>query len=75
MHFGTVTGEPVLRARFDSVLRGCLLAANLGTGDYKGHSFRIGRATDCAAEGMSDAQIRALGRWSSDAFRKHIRVS
>ena len=40
---------------------------------YKGHSFRIGAATLAAESGLSDAQIRLLGRWKSDSFRKYIR--
>ena len=42
---------------------------------YKGHSFRIGAASHAAERGMSDAQIRILGRWKSNAFLKYIRVS
>ena len=40
---------------------------------YKGNSFRIGAVTLAAESGFSDAQIRLLGRWKSDAFRKYIR--
>ncbi len=40
----------------------------------KGHSFRIGAATFAAERGFSDAQIRSMGRWQSDAFRKYIRT-
>lgn len=41
---------------------------------YKGHSFRIGAASHAADRGLSDAQIRALGRWKSNAFQRYIRV-
>ena len=44
-----------------------------GSTRYKGHSFRIGAATFAAECGFSDAQIRLMGRWQSDAFRKYIR--
>ena len=40
---------------------------------YKEHSFRIEAATLAAESGFSDAQIRLLGRWRSNAFRKYIR--
>lgn len=68
-------GKPLLRSRFQRILNTCLNGCNLDPARYKGHSFRIGRATECAAMGMSDAQIRNLGRWASDAFRKYIRVT
>lgn len=72
--FCNPAGVPILRSQFDKVLKACLNFRGLNTERYKGHSFRIGRATECAMEGMSDAQIRNLGRWTSDAFRKYIRV-
>ena len=40
---------------------------------YNTHSFRIGRATDLAINGYSDAQIAMRGRWKSNAFKKYIR--
>ena len=40
---------------------------------YKGHSFRIGGACHAAEKGYSYAQIRALGRWKSDAFKTYLR--
>ena len=42
---------------------------------YKRHSFRIGAATFAAGSNVSDARIRALDRWSSNAFRKYICIS
>lgn len=37
------------------------------------HSLRIGRTTDLALTGASDAYIRQAGRWASDAYLKYIR--
>ena len=39
------------------------------------HSFRIGGATAAASAGISDSQIQILGRWSSDAYRRYLRLS
>ena len=36
-------------------------------------SLRIGAARQAAEMGFTDAQIRTLGRWKSDAFRIYIR--
>jgi hypothetical protein len=44
------------------------------TTTYKCHSFRIGGACLAAERGYSDAQIRRLGRWKSDAFKKYLRA-
>ena len=47
-----------------------LYIATLGlqTDQYSGHSYRIGGATDAANSGLSDWEIKLLGRWSSDAY-------
>ena len=37
------------------------------------HSFRIGRASQLAADNASDLTIRATGRWKSNAFLEYIR--
>lgn len=42
--------------------------------DIKSHLFRICMATTCAIEGMSDEQIKELGRWKSNAFLRYIRI-
>lgn len=46
----------------------------LAPSHYKGHSFWRGAASHAADRGLSAAQIHALGRWKSNAFRRHIRV-
>ena len=38
------------------------------------HSCRIGAATHAAVLGTPAEEIRRMGRWNSDAFRKYIRV-
>lgn len=66
-------GDRLYRNYFDSILHKCLLVCNLDGRRFKGHSFRIGAASLAAEKGLSDAQIRNLGRWKSNAFRKYIR--
>ena len=73
--FKQENGKPYLAGQFNQNLRKCLNYCGFSPSLYKGHSFRIGAATDAAEQGRSDAQIRHLGRWASDAYRKYIRIS
>ena len=41
-------------------------------GHYSGHSFRRGAATQAHLQGLSEDDIRTLGRWKSDAYRLYI---
>ena len=68
-------GAPVPRDAFASRLDATIRFCGLDPTRYKGHSFRIGAASYAVEQGMSDAQIRTLGRWKSNAFHKYIRVS
>ena len=63
-------GSPVLRSDFCKALRTIFRLCGLDPSKYKGHSFRIGAATYAAEQGNSDTQIRHMGRWKSDAFKK-----
>ncbi len=38
-----------------------------------GHSFRIGGTTFFLIKGVNPDVVKALGRWSSDAFKKYWR--
>ena len=66
-------GTPMLQREFDAILKCLLEFCGLSSKVFKGHSFRI--ATSAALRGESDAQIRAVGRRASDAFRRYIRIS
>ena len=74
--FITVDGLPVSRSKFlqrlSTAIQLCGLAPSCYM--YKAHSFRIGAASHAADRGLSDAQIRALGRWKSNAFQGDITV-
>ena len=65
---------PVSRSDFSRCLNMALDFCNLDRSRYKSHSFRIGVASWAAAKGLSDAQIRAFGRWKSNAFLRYIRT-
>lgn len=73
--FLTAPHSPVTRAQFTKQLRYALNFCELSPEQFKSHSFRVGAATTAAAQGMSDSQIRLLGRWSADAYKKYIRCS
>ena len=73
--FITQEGLPVLRSDFCKMLCTVVQLCNLDPKKYKGHSFKIGAATYAAEHGFSDPQIRQLGRWKSDAFKKYIRIA
>ena len=72
--FITAAGAAVSRNMFAKQLNDCLKFCDLNPSVYKSHSFRIGAASLAAEHGVSDAQIRILGRWKSNAFHKYIRV-
>ena len=73
--FAYADGTPMLRREFDAILMQLLEFCRMSRKDFKGHSFRIAAATSAALRGELDAQIRAVGRWASDAFRRYIRIS
>ena len=72
--FMTSHGHPVSRTTFTDQLFVVLKFCGLNPARYKGHSFRIGAASHAADRGLSDTQIRVLGRWRSNAFHSYIRI-
>ena len=71
--FCYANNESISVSQFNAQLRRALSFCGLDSSRYKSHSFRIGAACYAAEKGFSDAKIRALGRWSSDAFKVYIR--
>ena len=65
--------EPVPRQFFSKNLSRLVSFSGFQSDRYKSHSLRIGGASYYASLGYSDAQIRLLGRWESNAFVKYIR--
>jgi hypothetical protein len=66
-------GNPITREFFINKLKTCIEFCGLEAARYKSHSFRIGGASYLASLGHSDAQIRVIGRWRSEAFKRYIR--
>ena len=64
--------SPISISIFNRQLSTSLSFYGLGTSRYKAHGFRIGAESHAAASGLSDAQNRFLGRWSSDAFKVYV---
>jgi len=71
--FAFADGQPIPRFFSASKLKLAIQFCGLDAGRYKTHSFRIGGASYYASLGYSDSQIRILGRWKSDAFKRYIR--
>ena len=61
--------QPVFR----SYLKKLLQDLNLDPSCYNAHSFRIGAATSAEAAGLTESQIKTLGRWRSDAYHCYIK--
>ncbi len=67
-------GRPLTRQRFIRTVRRGLTVAKVPVEGYSSHSFRIGAATAAAAEGVSDAVIKTLGRWKSSAYNLYVKI-
>ena len=67
-------GSPVNHAFVATQLVQVTKFIGLNPAHFKGHSFRIGAATQAAILGYSDSQIQKLGRWNSNAMRRYIRI-
>ena len=72
--FSFLDHSPISRHYFISQLNLSLAWAGYSPDVYKTHSFRIGAATAAASMGVSEDKIQRMGRWSSNAFKKYIRI-
>ena len=64
----------ISRKQFGDKLKTIVSALGLNCKFYTTHCFRYGASTMAMSLGLSDAQIRSLGRWKSDAFLRYIRT-
>ena len=68
-------GTALSHFKFFTSLRCLLTKVGLRAELYAGHSFRIGAATTAAAAGLLDRLIQAMGRWSSECYKRYIRLT
>ena len=71
--FKQINGSPVPAQQVAVILHQALNHLKVDAKAYGTHSFRIGRCTEEAKKGASNAQLQALGRWHSNAYLKYIR--
>ena len=64
---------PLTRGAVYSMMERCVALLQWPKKTYEPHSFRIDRATMWALQGYSAVQIKAMGRWHSEAFWAYIR--
>jgi len=70
--FRAASGQPLTAARVNAVLKECL--AGYIPHKIRVHSFRSGAASAMASLGLSDEDIKAIGRWSSRAYEDYIKL-
>jgi len=68
-HFRWENGKPLTIPQLNAELKS-IFGAHTG---ISSHSFRIGAATALGELGHSDADIQAIGRWQSSAFKRYTR--
>ncbi|XP_056102477.1 uncharacterized protein LOC130081803, partial [Rhinichthys klamathensis goyatoka] len=73
--FTNDSNHPATRFWFQKHLKAVLIKSGVSAEHFSSHSFRIGAATTAAQKGLSQQQIKTLGRWSSNAFKTYIRSS
>ena len=68
------SGKNLTRDLFVKHLREAIQAAGIDPTGFSGHSFRSGAATTAANLGVSDAHIKMMGRWKSNAYQRYIKT-
>ena len=64
---------PISTSEFAQVLSRCIEQAGIKS-KLTPHSFRRGGATWFSSNGMTDATLRAYGRWSSNAYLCYVKA-
>jgi hypothetical protein len=70
------SGKPLKRTWMINNMRNKLRTERVSvSAKYSGHSFRRGAAQKAYDNGLTEADIQALGRWTSDAFKRYYSQS
>ena len=72
--FKLTDGSFLTRQQFAVLISNTLKLAGIDDKHYNTHSFRIGAATSAKEAGISDVQIKMLGRWKSEAYQLYVRT-
>ena len=72
--FRSQTGMALTHHRLNYLIQDLAARSGVESGRYSSHSFRIGAASAAAAAGVPDWKIQALGRWSSDCYKRYVRL-
>lgn len=67
-------GTPLTSFQFAAILKKAVAAAGFSTTGKTTHSLRIGACSMASARGITDAQIKQMGRWTSRAYKSYIRI-
>jgi len=67
--FGYLEKQFFTRKWFVDNVRDLLVLVGINPEEFNGHSFRRGAAHSAAAAGMTNDEIKQLGRWKSDAYK------
>ena len=73
--FVLADGTILTWSKFISRIRALFTKVGFKAELYAGHSFRIRAATTAAVAGMPDWLIQAMGRWSSDCYKRYICIT
>ena len=73
--FRRSSGAPFTTDYVREVVRFLMRSVGLPPSLYGGHSLRIGGASAALAANVSEAVIRAMGRWDSDVYELYLRGS
>ena len=66
--------SPLTRYQFSAVVKKSLSSHNISSDGITSHSFRIGACTHFAMAGVSDDDLKKMGRWASSAYQRYIRI-